>query len=119
LYSLYIQDFGNLNVTSTQYPCVGDNVLTFNANSTSVLTYTGIDTCNVTQAGGPKTTNGIPGQAPIASTWSLIGNSVYLKYPATNTSGHGVITSVNGKLYLTFTDTLADKSIATSVDIKQ
>ncbi len=84
-----------------------------------VLNYTGIDTCNVTQAGGPKTTYGTPGQAPIASTWSLIGNTVYLKYPATNTSDHGVITNVNGKLYLTFTDTLADKSVTISVSTKQ
>jgi hypothetical protein len=107
-----------LDVTANEYPCIADNVLTLNANGTTKLIYTGSDSCYVTAIhhGSGVTTIGIPGQAAVTSTWRQDGNNVYLP---DNSGNPGVVTNVNGKLYMTTTVTETGGGVITTVDVKQ
>ena len=108
----------NLNVTADQYPCIAENVLTLNANGTTNLSYTGLDSCYVTAIhhGSGLATLGVPGQASTASTWTLDGDKLYL--PGNNGSP-SIITNVNGKLHMTTTVTETGGGVITTVDVKQ
>jgi hypothetical protein len=107
------------NYSVTQYPCMGENVLKINADHTTLLTYTGSDTCYVTpQHFGVSgaTYIGYPGQPPFSGTWASNG-SIYK-----TGNNYSRITSQNGKLFLTIIDTLATSPALvtiTNTDIKQ
>ena len=125
LYS-YQTNFGiGVNATVTQYPCMGYNTLTFYTDSTSSQNYSGIDTCFITpthiKADGAQN-YGIPGLLPLASTWHQKGNTIYMTYPGNPQKVPGVINSANGKLQITFKDTItsgANTYYITSVEIQE
>ncbi|MBV8388849.1 MAG: lipocalin family protein [Mucilaginibacter sp.] len=83
-----------------QYPCMADNVLTFNKDLTYTINYTGKDTCFIGTSPytfpaikGPWI--GMPGEAQISGGWRQDGNTVYWG------PGQGTISTSNGKTFLT------------------
>jgi len=123
LYS-YQTNFGiGVNASVTQYPCMAYNSFTFFNDNTSSQYYSGIDTCYITatHAAGAQY-YGLPGLLSIKSTWSQRGNIVYLKYPDNPKSIVGVVNNINGKLQVTFKDTVVSGANAyyiTTVENKQ
>jgi hypothetical protein len=114
---------GGLNVSAVQYPCLSNNITIFYNDSTALVNYTGNDTCYVTpvHTAGSHVI-GFPGLAPINSTWKLRGNMLYITYPGNPKSIPGTLTSVNGKLTITFRDTVAsggNNYYINTVDVKQ
>lgn len=120
LSSYQLQYAQSFSATVAQYPCLADNILTLNADGTSSGNYTGTANCYITPVNAdPAAEIGIVGQAPVNGTWSLNGNKLHL---SSDNIGEGTVTSVNGKLLLTFNDSTAYNSIkfvATTVDVKQ
>jgi hypothetical protein len=116
----YQTNAGNINVSVAQYPCMSDNVLMINADQTTETSYIGADTCYISaQHTGTSgvTTFGVPGQAPYAETWHRSGNDIYIG------TEHMIISSENGKLYLTAHDTInnsgASPLIVATVEVKE
>lgn len=92
---------GGFDAEVTQYPCIADNILQINADFTTNTSYKGKDTCYVAPPHSGRfsgsTFIGTPGQTPQSGIWSRIGNDIYIS------GEHYVISSSNGKLYLTTT----------------
>ena len=96
----------NVSVNVAQYPCIANNVMTYNADHTEVLNYVGQDTCYVSQSSGQigPESFGEAGQAPINSTWSAHNNILYLDY--NGGTEIGIISMVNNKYHIDFRDTI-------------
>jgi hypothetical protein len=112
------------DIELAQYPCIANNVLTIKGDSTSVSNYVGTSPCNVTPPNADYIEDlGVPGQAAIPSTWIISGNIVKFTYPSENNYAYqGIVSSVNGKLYLTVKDNFTYNSQAyttTSVYLKE
>ncbi|HEY8783113.1 MAG TPA: hypothetical protein VIM16_15920 [Mucilaginibacter sp.] len=123
LYS-YQTNFGiGVNASVTQYPCMAYNTFTFYNDHTSSENYSGIDTCFITatHAQGAQY-YGLPGLSSIPSTWSQTRNNLLLTYPGNPKSIPGAVSSINGKLQITFKDTItsgANTYYITAVEVKQ
>ncbi len=122
LYSWNDNAYGNINATATDYPCMSENVLTINADQTTLTNYIGSDTCYVTHdlrtgvTGLRGSAIGLPGQASSSNTWHRNGNDIYVA------NQHYRVTSANGKLLLTYRDTViinGSQYFLTTVDVKQ
>jgi hypothetical protein len=114
LYSWKETPAGSLDVNADQFPCISNNVLTFNKDQTFTRNYVGKDTCFV--ASSPITWMGMPGQASLTGSWHQDGNTVYWY------SSHGTISTSNGKTFLTSIDTVngaGNRYTITTVDIKK
>lgn len=96
---------GNITVNDSQYPCIKNNVLTFNADFTETQNYSGKDTCFIVPviSGQPKVWWGYPNQPVSAGTWSNSGSTVSLHVSKTE---YGTLSNSNGQFYLKFKDTL-------------
>ena len=123
LFSYQTNFGGGINASAIQYPCLANNITIFYNDSTSVVNYTGGGACFVTALQGPGGQPiGSPGQAPISSTWKLKGNILYITYPGDPKSIPGMLSINNGKLMVTFRDTLVsgvNTYYITTVDVKQ
>src|SRR6185437_3179115 len=95
-----------VNVTAAQYPCLVNNVATYNEDHTETVRYTGLDICFVTPThnSGLGTSVGAPNQPVTNETWSSKGNNVY-EYYAGKTH-YGILSNQNGQLHLISRDTL-------------
>jgi hypothetical protein len=122
LYSWNDNSYTNINATATEYPCMSENVLTINPDQTTHTNYIGSDTCYVTHdlrtgvSGLRGSAIGLPGEASLSSTWHRNGNNIYVGNQLYR------ITSENGKLLLTYRDTVTisgNQYFLTTVDVKQ
>jgi hypothetical protein len=107
-FALYSLKSPNLDVTADTYPCMAENVIVFNSDSTFVASYKGADSCYVTAIRGyvngvGPTMIGIAGQPSQSGSWHQNQNDLYLVF-AIGTS-HKIITTENGKLVLKETAT--------------
>jgi hypothetical protein len=94
---------GSPGLNVTQYPCLSNNVLQLNADNTAITSYDGKDTCYVSPGNGTRTigeSEGYAGQTPNTSKWRRSGNDIYIG------AVDYALSSSNGKLYLTATETL-------------
>ena len=93
-----------ISANAAQFPCLANNIITFNSDNTATASYIGADTCYLLNMPGLKTFQGVPGHAPEKSTWTTNGNKVNLT--SNGSTLVGTITQVSGKYHLLFIDTI-------------
>jgi len=104
-WSTYSQDdtfFTLGNVTADQFPCIADNVITFNPDSSYTSKYIGANVCWITpQHGGNGSISfGDPANAAQTGAWRRNGNDIYIG------KEHYVVSNVNNKLVLNYNTSL-------------
>lgn len=96
----------DISANVSQFPCIANNVMTFNTDNTEVRTYVGNDTCYLAKIPAQQANLivGEAGQAPTNSTWTVHGNLLYLDF--NGGIEIGTISLENNVYHLDFRDTI-------------
>ena len=101
--SQQINDSAPTTYTSTDYPCISDNKLYINSDSTFKRKYFGADTCYVLNTPSYSISIGTPGDSTIG-TWKQSANTVFLNFRNTISSAN--LSTVNGVTQIIERDTV-------------
>ena len=102
------------SITSSQFPCLAFNKLVLNADGTATQSYSGADTCYLSQ--NPLYILGIPGTSA-GGRWSQKGDSLTIQIQGIAKPGLGVISKTASGYQLSIRDSVQN-SIAISIMVR-